>query len=198
MVFYADRAKTVHFVGQRYWWPGKKRENETRPIHVESMDGAFKYDVPIVPFEPTAFSVDVPKAGLYHLHVFCYRNKFILNESDVPVAMWPRKGPQRIFCLEPGRHLYLRPRTGKLAFLASCKDESVAYSVTDGAGREIWASAPHDWTCWTTEASADAGLWTFTLGCPNPSALPTGYSTIFDVTGTPGFVFLSKEKTWEF
>ena len=198
MVFYADRAKTVHFVGQRYWWPGKKRENETRPIHIESMDGAFKCDVPIVPFEPTVFSVDVPKAGLYHLHVFCYRNKFILNESDVPVAMWPRKGPQRIFCVEPDRHLYIRPQAGRLAFLASCKDESVAYAVTDGAGREIWTAAPHDWTCWTTEAPADAGLWTFALGCPNPSALPTGYSTIFDVTGTPGFVFLSKEKTWEF
>ena len=27
-------------------------------------------------------------------------------------------------------------------------------------------------------------------------AFPTGYSTIIDVTGTPGFLFLSGEKTW--
>ena len=196
IVFYADRAKKVNFVGQRYWWPGRKREQEVRPIKIASLDGAFSTSVPIVPFEPTAFSVDVPKAGLYHLNVYCYRNKFILNEADVPVAIWLREGPQRIFCIEQGLRMFLRPTAGKMALLASCKDESVNYRLSSADGRTLWTAAPHDWTSFVTTVPGEAGLWTLDFGCPKATALPTGYSTIIDVTGTPGFLFLSGEKTW--
>ena len=196
MVFYADRAKKVNFVGQRYWWPGKKPDHEIRPIEITSLDGMYSTSVPIVPFEPTAFSVEVPKAGLYHLHVYCYRNKFILNEADVPVAIWLRQGPQRIFCLEQGLKMFLRPTAGEMAVLASCKDESINFRLSSADGLTLWSAAPHDWTSFVTNVSAGAGLWTLDFGCPNASAFPTGYSTIIDVTGTPGFLFLSGEKTW--
>jgi len=112
------------------------------------------------------------------------------------VAIWLRQGPQRIFCLEQGLKMFLRPTAGEMAVLSSCKDENVNFRLSSADGRTLWTAAPHDWTSFVTTVPVGAGLWTLDFGCPNASAFPTGYSTIIDVTGTPGFLFLSGEKTW--
>ena len=70
------------------------------------------------------------------------------------------------------------------------------WMVVDLEMSSMLRRAPHDWTSFMATAPVGAGLWTLDFGCPNTSAFPTGYSTIIDVTGTPGFLFLSSEKTW--
>jgi hypothetical protein len=92
--------------------------------------------------------------------------------------------------------MFLRPTAGEMAVFASCKDENINFRLSSADGRTLWTAAPHDWTSFMATAPVGAGLWTLDFGCPNTSAFPTGYSTIIDVTGTPGFLFLSSEKTW--
>ena len=73
----------------------------------------------------------------------------------------------------------------------------VYVNAITGSDTEHGGTSPSDaWTSFMATAPVGAGLWTLDFGCPNASAFPTGYSTIIDVTGTPGFLFLSGEKTW--
>ena len=189
-IFYADRAKTVRFVGEsRILKPRKASLGKTV---VRTLSGGWRTELK-TPVEAAEFSVEVPSSGFYALEVALGAQVFQLKAASVPVALW-LKGDDSLGIINSCGKLYLRSET-PFAFHASGEGfaERIAVEVSDPSGASVWTvPAALRWEAFRTEEVRD-GLWTVRLTRPKLGSLEDYH---IDLTGTSPVLFLSDKRWW--
>ena len=139
------------------------------------------------------FAVAVPAAGFYELSVPVLRHAFVLEESEVPVAL-AMNGTVN-FIASAGDLFVPVPAGAKFVIAVSGGggNELVHATIGDPSGRKVWdRDGVCDWEAYAGK-NASGGLWTVSIRRSGKA--------IFDdccmgVSGVQPVAFLSREKYW--
>lgn len=143
-----------------------------------------------------AFGFDVPEPGFYTMEFSTTGgNGFAIDAADVPLAFDVTRS--MVWLIYAKGDLYVPLRTGaRFAFFGlGSGTENFAAEVFDPSGasvdrRDCCFGAFH----YTTPVGAPTGLWRLHVDRPKRGVSEDAQ---FQVTGIPGFLFLSHEKYWE-
>ena len=203
-VFFADQAGKVNFKACQVSKNPATEVRESLTVSVKNVKNSIvtkksMRKVQIKALGSTEFSVDVPKRGFYVLEANAARSRLLLEAADVPVAVYV--GDQQQLALVGGRQdrsvwAYVPESSKAVAFVTkggSDSDLGARLVAPDGKvaaeNRQI-----ENWAVLQRQSPV-AGLWQIDILKPQ-----RGYRKYFylDLTGVPGLLWLSKEKTFAF
>jgi len=198
-VFYAKSGKEALLAGQQT--QVGKYSAALRPLVVRSPDGKAFKKLPLPPFKQRAEIRFTPDAtGCYTLEVDVGGNAFTLLEANVPVALDTTKKAVSLIASAGDLFAAVPKGTGVFAFgVAGEGDgEAVKATVIDPTGKAVWTNGAiiqmERFTA-TEGQGIPGGLWQVTFGRPSKGGFEDFH---VDVLGIPGYLFLSRERYWEF
>ncbi|MDO5318102.1 MAG: right-handed parallel beta-helix repeat-containing protein [bacterium] len=191
-IVYADAARPLNFSGHQCrvgrYAPAKK------PIVVTGLDGKPVAKIPLPESADKAFSFKAPAAGFYRMTLDLSSVAFTLTSSDAPVALDVTEGSQNL--ISSAGTMWLQVPKGAKDFALYVSGEGVErvhVTLDDPQNMRVW---DHDnISNWSKAVLRPAlpGLWTIKVSRPSQGCFE---DSKYDVAGIPGFLFLSKEKTW--
>lgn len=149
--------------------------------------------------KPTDLVFTAKERGFYFLSSRCGGMRLVIDEANVPTAFYVGSAQQQGYISDSAVHsLYVNiaPGTERFAFVVKGgSDGALAAGLFDPAGKPV--AEERQIKAWDVlqRAAPDAGLWRIDLGMPAKG--PRRYFQL-DLTGTPGFLWLSREKTVSF
>ena len=199
-VFYVERPGKVTFAGRQVNVV-KGRPLCKEPITVTAVGKGGKrgkaWRIPIVSDKETEFTFGAPKAGFYRMTVPDKGVRFTLTKASVPVAI-DVTAKEHVTAARGGRpfSVWFSSPGGKAFSFMTVGDSHNRFkaALTDPAGKvvdrcDLIKSA---FIC-NVPADAPAGLWRMDFS----RAKEPNYDWVRqDMFGIPGFLFLSKDKTW--
>lgn len=191
--FYAEKARTVHFRA-RYLPINKQRGSSPiviRPYGEEKVvSQAFLPDFHEKGASDRTLSFSVPAAGFYSMDVRPGHNAFMLTATDVPVALDVSERAQ--VCQGSECTLYFTPARGRPFAVFTCG--AAAFDVIQQNGTSaLKGEGGRDWSRFRGSSWGMNDLWSLALSKPKKGGL--GEYNV-DLTGMPGFFFLSEKKYW--
>ena len=191
-IVYADSARTLNFTGHQCrvgrYAPAKK------PIIVTDLAGKTLAKIPLPAYADQAFSFKAPSAGFYRMTFDLASVAFTLTSSDAPVALDVTEGSQNLISSAGAMWLQV-PKSAKTFALYVCGEgvERVHATLDDPQNLRVWDH--DDISNWSKAVLKPVlpGLWKISLSRPKNGCFE---DSKYDVAGIPGFLFLSKEKTW--
>lgn len=198
-VFYAKAGEEVLLAGQQI--QVGKYASDAKPLAVRSSAGKVITKTPMPPFRERAeirFSPE--EAGFFTLEVEVGGNAFTLLEANVPVAFDTTKKAVALIGSAGSLFAALPQGTGVFAFgVAGEGDgEAVKATVLDPSGKPVWtkdAITQMERFTATEGQGAAGGLWRLMLERPAAGAFEDFH---VEVLGAPGYLFLSRDRYWEF
>lgn len=191
-IVYADSARELNFSGHQCrvgrYSPAKK------PIIVTDLAGKTIAKIPLPDYADKPFAFKVPAAGFYRMTFDLASVAFTLTSADVPVALDVTDGSQNL--ISSAGSLWLQvPKSAKTFALYVCGEgvERVHATLDTPQNMRVWDQ--DDISNWSKSVVRPAlpGLWRITLSKPSHGCFE---DSKYDIAGVPGFLFLSKEKTW--
>ena len=199
-VFYAETGKEAFLAGQQTQ-VGKKPPASNPLLVVRSPNGQVFQKLPLPPFEQRVEIRFTPAvAGYYTLEVDVGNNAFTLLEANLPVALDTTKKAASLIASAGTLFAAVPKDTGVFAFSVAGEgdDEAVKATVIDHTGKAVWtndAVIQMDRFTATEGQGVPGGLWQVTFGHPNKGVFEDFH---LEVLGIPGYLFLSRERYWEF
>ena len=198
-VFYASSGKEALLAGQQS--QVGKYSAASKPLVVRSPDGQVFRKLPLPPFKQRAEIRFTPAAaGYYTLEVDVGGNAFTLLEANMPVALDTTKKAVSLIASAGTLFAAVPKGTGVFAFgVAGEGDgEAVKATVSDPSGKAVWTNGAiiqmERFTA-TEGQGVSGGLWQVTLERPSKGAFEDFH---LEVLGIPGYLFLNRERYWEF
>ena len=206
-IFFADKAGPVEFAGYQRPWKAdgvivKGHPDYMIKIGPYSPDGKSVHDktairVPVPGTNNTAFTVNVPKRGLYQMLSRIWGSAFTLTESSVPVALEIIGRPSG-FKSADGAPITLFVPIGDHA--DSCilisglgGAHGAIASLIDPLGKTAAVSdTARYWNVFPVDKATPQGLHSLTFRAQDK--WPWKFNVRLDSTGSPLFFFLSAEK----
>ena len=191
--FYADKAGTVRFRA-RYLPLNKQRSSSPiviRPYGEEkTVSQAYLPDFHEDGAGDRTLSFNVPAAGIYSMDVRPGYNAFMLTATDVPVALDVSDRDQ--LCLGSECTVFFTPPRGRPFAVFTCG--SAAFDVLQPNGTSaLKGDGGRDWSRFRGSSWGMNDLWSLALSKPKKGGLGEYH---VDLTGMPGFFFLSNKKYW--
>lgn len=192
---YADAARVLHFSGHQV--RVGRYEPATKPLVVTTLDGKPVAKIPLPSLKDTAFSFSAPQPGFYRLAVELGAVAFQMTASDAPIALDITEGAQGLISSVAQLWTVVPPKTPTFAcFLCGEGTEQVHASLYSPQGVQVWDQDNiSNWAKAVVRNGVPPGMWRLSLARPSKGAFE---DTRVDLAGVPGFLFLSKEKTWSF
>ena len=198
-VFLVDKARTVRFKGRQIVLY-KNYPPQKTPIKVIGLEGKYKdmsWDLSRPGLVSGEFAFNAPAPGFYALKIPCSGTRFILEASEVPIAIDVSKRDCKIAPVG-GASISLAfevPAKNRFALMMS-GDSYYHFSAVlrNPSGKKSFADDLVDKVAVHSEDSvAGSGLWTLELA----KAEKPCYDVIgLDLFGVNGALFLTRRKTW--
>lgn len=196
--FYAEGERDVRFVART----GERRKGATPARHVEvfGADGVSRLALlPMPGATNELLTFHAPAAGVYRVRVDGWGAPFTMAASDTPVAFTPFRGRERLLAFPPKEG----PQTVSLWIAADRPFSYVNPGTTTDWGL-VGRLCDPDGACAADLGNlhdlkvanmrpAGKGLWRMDYCRRSVDAMSVA---AFDVTGVPGFLFLSNRKFW--
>ena len=149
--------------------------------------------VPQVGVTSETFTVSVPARGFYYMATQVFLSRFLLEEADVPVAVDVYRAIDVLPAAGEGCTLWLSVPPGNKRFALMSKGGA---GIDAFAPDEVSYGGMEPNPAWKVFQLRDPtpGLWGFAVR--PPTAAPKSFR--LDLTGVPGLLWLSKEKTVSF
>ena len=196
--FFADRPGAVRFRGRYVPKSHGVTRPPSAPIAVKRFPSARKSlaSVPSPGFAGSEFTVEIPARGFYFMEAPRTTDaRFMLEESDVPVALYVGERQQQAFISDGGTHsLWVSAPTAadRIAFIFKSGTDSALGAELfgpDGASVAKKGQIEH-WSVLQAKKPAK-GLWR--LDVTKPLRGTRKYFQL-DFTGAPALLWLSPEK----
>lgn len=187
-----EKARAVHIRG-RYLPVSKQRSSAAITI-CEYGDDKPVASVPLPDFyeggDDGEITFDVPKGGFYSMTIRAGHNNFMLTSADVPIALDVGAGAQQ--CIGSECSLFFTPARGRqfAAFIRGAAAFDIARANGPAA---LKGDGVRDWSRFLGSAAGINDLWHLKLSKPKQGGFGEYY---IDLTGMPGFFFLSDKKYW--
>ena len=203
-VFFADQAGKVNFKARQVSKNPATEVRDSLTLSVKNVKNSIitkksMGKVQINALGSTEFSVDVPKRGFYVLEANATRSRLLLEAADVPVAVYVGEQQQVVFLSGSASHsvwVSVPEKAEAVAFVTKGGSDSILGArlvAPDGTvaaeNRQI-----ENWTV-LQKQSPEAVLWRIDAEKPEKGSRKYFY---LDLTGVPGLLWLSKEKTVAF
>ena len=196
-VFFAETPGEVRFAGRQVSAVRGRKPSAGSMTVTSCADPARNWRIPLPGETSAEFSVDVPARGFYRLRVPAGSMRFALEKSTVPVAI-DVTAQERIVAALDGAAFSLWFDPGDAADWTALLGGTGYYrfgaTVSDPRGQERQSHADVDrFVAQRKPSGPAAGLWRLDL---KRGTSPAYDWILVDLLGTPGAVFLSKEKHW--
>ena len=200
-VFYVDKPGVVRFAGRQVnVVKGRPLNRKKMTIGGIGMDGK-RFDavqLPIPGETVTEFTYKAKRPGFYRINIPNGGTRFMLVKSSVPIAIdtMEREHIVAPFHMKPFSLWFDVASAGPFVF-ATAGDSHNAFSIAvkDPAGGTVAGRDLVDDLFFVKgDASSPKGLWQIDFA---KTSRPTYDWVRLNVFGTPGYFFLSREKTWK-
>lgn len=190
--FCVEKARTVHIKG-RYIAVNKQRNSSPIVIREYGSDKVVA-EVPLPDFHEKGnpdgeITFDVPQGGFYSMVIRPGHNNFMLTNSDVPIALDVSEYAQT--CVGSECSVWFTPARGKQFAVFTCG--SAAFEIQQPNGKVMLKGVgARDWSRFLGSAGGINDVWSMNFTKPKH-----GFGEYkIDMTGMPGFFFLSNKKYW--
>lgn len=193
--FFAATAGVVRFTG-RTERLNMRRTPPKAQVTVTDPDGAVVARMPLQSGKSAPLVIRTSRPGFHLMVVDVPRQFFLLETSDVPVALVTEDDrPQNV--LAPEGTVFFRTGAAEdpaVAVTGSDGQEWVRACVREPSGAIAWDGGEFaEWRVFFPKAKRSDGLWSLELGRPEKGAFE---DCSFQLLGTVPEFFLSAEKYW--
>ena len=145
----------------------------------------------------TEVAFDAPAAGWYMMGVMPLGSYFAFDAADVPIAISTHYGAPMARVVGEKASLWFDVPPGRTAFSVVAKGsgpQCVKLDVFDPSGAQrLGHPKVHDWTTLNSGESAAPGLWRVDFSRAKDTPF---WFFRYDISGVPGYFFLSPDKYW--
>jgi len=174
-----------------------KRPPCSEPVRLFRYGGRKPISTCALPVSPTpaSWTFDVPEAGFYRLCVSSTGgNAFMIDETDVPLALDVTEKPVPLV-YPKGEVFVCAAKGSRFGFVGLGSGiENFSAEVFDPTGKSVFRTdTAFDTLHFASPLRTQEGVWRLKVGKPRIGALE---DMTLQVTGIPGFLFLTPGKYW--